>query len=240
MMSGNDLNPSSEGLGDYPKKDAESIGYDISEVALASVPLAGPALQKLVQSLGFDPFRKREQEFVQRLAEAVSELQQRKQIDVEALRDDPYFEGLINDIREKFKTARTEAKKGLLVDVAMTALTGISLDDALAGRFLQLLEQFSAGHVAMLKLLQNPSANANAKARVENMMAGGLSAMIEAAFQGGEIASNSIAVVYGDLQREGLVEGGFNVTMTGSGMLQRTNPLAREGAASRLARELRR
>lgn len=56
-----------EEVGEYPKKDVKAYGYDAVEGAVGSIPFAGAALQKLVQSLGYDPFSRRQQEFVERL-----------------------------------------------------------------------------------------------------------------------------------------------------------------------------
>lgn len=210
-----------ETVGSYPQKDAKSYGYDLLEGAVASIPAAGPSLQKLMQSLGFDPYRRREQEFIERLGRIVDALQQRQQVDVEALRGNQYFEGLINDLQDKFRTARSESKKQLLINAAANAVSGITIDDALAGRFLSFLDQFSVGHVLMLRLLQDPKANSNVQSKMNGMSMGGLSHMIEAAFSDGEIAKDAIPVIYADLQRESLVEGGLNMTMTSTGLMQK-------------------
>ncbi|AWC25339.1 hypothetical protein CO731_04834 [Aminobacter sp. MSH1] len=213
--------PNVETVGSYPEKDAKSYGYDAIEGTLGSVPIVGAGLQKLVQSLGYDPYRKREQEFVERLGRIVAQLQQRDQLDVEALRDNPYFEGLINDIRDKFRTARSEAKKDLLVNAAANTIAGITVDDALAGRLLSLLEQFSPGHVLVLKFLHDPTANPYARKKAETLSMGALSHMVEAAFPNGEMAGNTISVIYADLEREKLVEGGLHVMMSGSGLMSK-------------------
>ncbi|MDQ6433137.1 hypothetical protein RB623_03615 [Mesorhizobium sp. LHD-90] len=210
-----------EKIGSYPQRDTKSYTYDVLEAAVASIPGAGAGLQKLMQSLGFDPYRKREEEFLDRLGRAVEDLQKRQQLDIAALHDNPYFEGLINDIRDKFRSARSEAKKQHLIDAATNAVSGIMVDDAVAGRFLSFIEQFSPGHVLMLRLLQNPKANPSAVAKMERVSMGGLSDMMEAAFSNGEIARDAIPVIYDDLHREKLVEGGLNVTMSGSGLMEK-------------------
>ncbi|MEQ9071546.1 MAG: hypothetical protein RLO18_32725 [Gimesia chilikensis] len=210
-----------EPIGQYPKREAREHAYDVTEALVASIPGAGPALQKLLQVLGFDPYAKREREFVERLAEVVTQLQNDDRLNVERLRDDPYFEGVVNDIREAYRTARTEAKKELLMNVVANSASGISLNDVLAGRFLSLLEQYSQSHVQMLRLLQNPSANENVNKLLQSTSTGGLLNVIEAAFPNDEIPREAIEIVYADLEKDNLVEGRLHMTVSGSGLAQK-------------------
>lgn len=137
---------------------------------------------------------------------------------MEALRQNVYFEGLINDLFDKFKTARSEAKKELLINAAGSAVAGLTIDEALAGRFLSLIEQFSPHHVSMLALFRDPKSNSQVKNRMENVSMGGLTQVIQAALPN---AGGTIPVIFQDLVREGFVEGSLGVTMSGSGLLEK-------------------
>lgn len=205
----------------YPVKRAADYAYDTTEAGISVIPIAGGALQKFIQTLGFDPFRKREQEFFEALAETVKSLRDRDVFQITDLQDNTYFEGLIAEIHDKFLHARTEEKKTWLLNAATEALSGLSVDEVAAGRFLALIEQYSQMHVLILRFLAEPSGNTVAVECVRNISMGGLGDFMVSVFRPHRLTRDMVQIVFDDLELQGLVSGSINTTISASGLMSK-------------------
>lgn len=193
---------------------------------IGALPVLGSPLVEFLAFVIGDPAQERRDDFIRETLEQVIDLEDRfERLDKEALRDNEQFQAtFIQATRLSTQSASEEKRKLLQNAIINSAILDIEENRRLL--LMQFLERLTPLHVAMLALLDNPSANP-AVARLAQHMMGGLIQVVEAAFpelRGSKAISERIAA---DLESMGLVNGGnLNVTMTGAGLMaQRSTPL---------------
>lgn len=228
---------------------ALGVGHDaaigtLSAAASFVMPLTGPVVQALLKKCVQAPLEVRRAAWFNVVGEGLRELQDRFEgFDPDRLAENEEFVSVVAETTRIAMGTHRDEKLEALRNAVLNTAAGVQLDDVLRGAFLGYIDRFSALHLKVLKVLENPGAVAAIAARVENMMAGGLSHILPLGVP--EVAGNTqlLERVVSDLKREDLIEGaGLNTTISSSGLLEKrtsqvgdaflrfiTSPLGQDG-----------
>lgn len=205
---------------------ALGVGHDaaigtLSAAASFVMPLTGPVVQAILKKCVQAPLEVRRAAWFNMVGEGLRELQDRfKDFDPDRLAENEEFVSVVAETtRIAMATHRVE-KLEALRNVVLNTAAGVQIDDVLRGAFLGYVDRFSALHLKVLKILENPGAIAAIAARAENMMSGGLSDILPLGVPEVVGMMPLLERVLNDLKREDLLESaGLNTTMSASGLL---------------------
>jgi hypothetical protein len=205
------------------KKTAGDAAHAVVKTGLSMIPvLGGPAAELFAFLIG-DPASKRREEWMEKIAQRLEELEQ--------ITGEPIAEKLKND--ESFVTTLMNAsqlairnhqheKIDALANAVMNAALGKFPDDTERSIMLNLIDRLTPSHLAVLALMRDPRKNAAAMQRAANISMGGLGLVIFAAFPALAGRKSLVELIWKDLIAAGLLgEVNLNVTMSGSGLLDR-------------------
>jgi hypothetical protein len=199
------------------------------KAVVGALPIVGGSLNEFLAFVIGDPAQERRDDFMRATLERLIKLEGTfEKLKPDALRANEQFHAtFVQSARLSVATASDEKRK-LLQNAILNSAIG-TIDENVRQIFMQFVERITPLHAAMLKLLNDPTANAAAKQRADNLMTGGLGLIVQAALpilQGNDALANRLA---NDLEAYGLLNGAnLNVTMTGQGLMaSRTTELGR-------------
>jgi hypothetical protein len=199
------------------------------KVTVGSLPILGGALGDFLSFVVGGPAQERRDDFMKDTLRRLIDLEQRfESLKPETLRMNEAFQAtFIQAAQASLRTAQAK-KREMLGNAILNSAIG-TIDENVRQMFVQHIDRLTAMHVAILKLLNDPTGNPLARARAEKLMAGGLTEIVRSAIPeltGKDALANALV---NDLEAMGLVTGAaLNVTMSGSGLLQqRTTDLGR-------------
>lgn len=207
----------------FPQSKATEIANVGAQSAAGIVPLAGGALAPIVAAIVSAPLERRRTEWFNRIAEGLNQLKdQFAGFDPEDLASNDDFVSAVYTTTDAAMRASRESKRERLANVALNVAAGKTINEALRERFIGLVQMFSEEHILVLRMGRDPQSYPRMVDRVKDMMAGGRGGvyMVELAHHG--VSEAVFGLIASDLEREGLIQGGFNVTMTAQGIL---NPI---------------
>ena len=136
------------------------------------------------------------------------------------LRDNPAFQATFLQAAQiaarTLQSEKLEALKNAIVNSAMAH----DLDENLRQIFLHYIERFTALHLALLKLLDEPASHPIGKTQLAGMYTGGLDDVIEAAIPELRGRKELMQILATDLQAAGLLSGATISTMMSVQSLQ--------------------
>jgi hypothetical protein len=212
--------------GRYPEKDNTAVGWHVSQTALGMLDIIFPGLgygaQQIAQRTVPDPLRKRQIEFYNRLAEGIKELQGKlENLEPDRLvENEDFISAVIETTPLAVKTHR-ERKKQAFANTVFNVAAGITLDEAVRGRFLSTLDQYSVGHMDMLRLLQDPMSRPSVQKAYKSFYAGSPMSLYKEEIAAMEIGSDAVDFIVSDLQSSGFIQGSLNVMMSQAGAGQK-------------------
>lgn len=217
--------------GSFPQKDSTALGWHVSQAALGMLDIIFPGLgygaQKVAERTVPDPLLKRQIEFFNRLASDLRDAQQRLDgLSPEQLvESEEFISAVIQTTPLAVKTHR-EAKRQAFANTILNTAAGNSLDDAVRGRFLAALDQFSVGHIEMLNLFADPMARPSVQQSYQSFYMGAPMSLYEKEIAAMNLSEDAVGFIISDLQSHGFIQGSLNVMMSKEGAGQKmTTPL---------------
>lgn len=159
---------------EYPKSDSGEFGYSVAKVTLATVPLAGPALQEIMERSIISPLQKRRDNWFQIVASSLEELRNRMDgFDPDKLGENQEFLSVVHHATEiAMRTSKNE-KLDLLRNVIKNTAQGLVVEDAMRGKFMSYVEIFSESHIRVLHVLQDPRSQPEVEKALKSVITGG-------------------------------------------------------------------
>lgn len=204
-------------------KSAGDIAREVGRAIISVVPAAGGPLQVAFENIFASPIEKRKQAWLERLAEAFTELQERvAELTPEALAANEAFVTVTMHASQiAIRNHRKEKIDALRNAVFNAALLNPQHDDEQM-IFIRLIDQLTPLHLAVLSLLRDPGGWMDRNGiRNPGWGMGGVSTVIEHCLPDLRGRRDTYDQIIRDLQAEGLVAQGqfIHVTMTGHGMV---------------------
>ena len=213
------------------KETKQDIAYGVTKAILGSIPYAGAAASELFQLLVTPPLEKRRNEWMIEVGEKLKQLEQKEEIDFNKLAENEIFIDVV--LQTSQLALRTSEKekiqyfKNVILNTAIAENPNITEVQI----FLNFISTYTVWHIKILKLFDNPQDwfSKNNKS-MPNVMAGGLSDVLETAYP--ELINKRALydLIWDDLSRSGLHStSGLHTIMSGSGLLaNRTTPFGKE------------
>lgn len=178
-----------------------------SKVGLAIIPTANELLALVIQP----PLERRRQEWMRTVGERLAELEKEGKVKLEALQDNEEFVSAVLQASavalRTHQTEKLEALRNAIINVAK----GQAPEDALLHMYLLLVDDLSVFQVRMMHAMAAPQVP-------PNMSTGGLNHVLEHTLPEARGKEAVYRQLWSDLAARGLVDGGLNVTMSGSGL----------------------
>lgn len=215
------------------KKSTGDVAREAGKAIISAVPAAGGPLQVLFENIYTAPLEKRKQAWLEKLAEAVSILQEK----VDGLTPEKLAQN------EAFITISLQASQIAIRNhqkEKLEALRNAVLNSALPNPpeedqqliFLRLIDQLTPWHLRVLALLNGPEEwMRNHGINNPGWGVGGVSTVLEHCFPELRGKRELYDQLVRELQTEGLIGQGefLHLTMTGNGMVQsRTSQLGKQ------------
>jgi hypothetical protein len=224
---------------DHPtdEKSRGDVVFAATKGLISSIPIAGGALTVLLENVFTAPLDRRRQEWLRRLAEVVTALEQKVEgLTADKLSDNEMFVTAALQATQIALRTHHQEKLEALRNAVFNAGLPNSPSDHLQLTFLRLIDELTPWHLRLLALLDDP-VQWMERNNVNNPRwgMGGPLTVIEHCFPELRRQDALAEQLVRDLQTAGLVlQGSFlKTTMTGSGMVQsRTTPLAKAFLAS--------
>ncbi len=197
-----------------PKPSAGDAAHAIVKAGLSAVPIVGGPAVELFQFLIQPPLDRRRNEWMARVGEALSRLEDRG-LDIESLRDNDQFVSVVMQASQIAVRTHQQEKLEMLRNAVLNVATGQSTDESLQTMFLNFVDVFTEWHIRVLRFAQAPPGNSN-------VIGGALAQILEDAFPELRGQREFYDSVWRDLFQRGLVNTeGLHVMMTGSGLAAR-------------------
>lgn len=210
----------------YPVSDPTAFGWHVSQVALGTFDILFPGLGYTAQQLAKlaipDPLEKRRIEFLNRLASGLRELQSKADSTTpeSLIENEDFVSAVIETVPLAVKTHR-ERKKEAFANTILNTAVGVSLDDAVRGRFLSCLDQFSVGHIDMLRLLADPMSRESVQQAHRSFFMGAPIDLYKVEIDRMGLSPEALSFVISDLSQNGMINSSLRVMMSKEGAAQK-------------------
>lgn len=199
------------------------VAHAVVRAAIGSVPYVGAAGVELFTMLVAPPLARRQSEWMDAVAQRLSELEAKRGISVAGLAEDPAFIDVLLLASKSAISTHHESKREALRNAVMNVACGSTISETNAHLFIRLLENFTPLHLQVLQVLHDPTAILGARAaRFQNLVFGGsLNQVLIEAIPMLANEAELLNQLVNDLNYHGLVNGVNIMTMmTGAGLLQ--------------------
>lgn len=214
-----------------PKSSGGDVAYAIVKAGLGSIPVAGAAAAELLGLVVVPPLERRRNQWMAEVGEALRQLEERKGIDIESLRDnDQFIDAAIEATQIAIRTSNAEKKEALRNALLNAALPNPP-EETVQKMFLSFIDTLTVWHIKLLGLFDNPPRFIEKNnVRFGNITMGSMSHLLEAAFPELRGKRDLYDLVWKDLYSRALVNTeGLHTMMTGGGITaQRTTALGRD------------
>ncbi len=209
----------------YPQSNTRDVTNVAAQAGVGLIPIVGGAAAPIIAAIVAAPMEKRRADWFNRLAEGLDELRDRFEgFDPQELAENEDFVSAVYATTDAAMRASREGKRERLANVMLNIAVGKSINETLRERFISLVQQFSDEHILVMTIGRNPKAFPRLVERVKGMMAGGRGGVYLEELKQHGMSEAVFSVVTADLEREQLITGGFNVTMTAQSILPSIHP----------------
>lgn len=158
-MKSKNYDPPSQGKGD--------VAHAFVRSGLGAIPVAGTAAVELFSYVVTPPLVKRQQEWMERIGNALLSLEQFLDIDLESLQsDDKFLDILLQSSHIALRTSQEE-KIEALKNTILNSVVDLSLDESIKYMFLGCLDSFTSWHIKLLDFLDSPYVPPNESDNIE-------------------------------------------------------------------------
>jgi len=222
----------SQEANDFPQnKSVGDAANSLLRSGLGMIPLAGAPAVELLNYLVTPPLEQRRNEWFTQIGERLKDLEEKQGIPLEGLRDDQTFIDIVMQATQvAIRTSHEEKKRALRNAVINSALPA-SPDITFQQLFISYIDVFTIWHLRLLDLFNNPTLWATKRNhQFPNLMAGGLSNILESAFPELIGRRDLYDQIWKDLHAKGLVDtNSLHVTMSASGLMtKRTSAIGEQ------------
>lgn len=207
---------------DVPRPGAKDMVHGASKAALGSIPYVGPALSELFTQCVAEPLEKRRNEFLQELLERIAQLEKEERITSEELESNERFQAAFVQAVRASDAAAEKEKRSALRNAVINSACG-SLDATNQHMFIRLVDELTAAHLVLLRVLDHPE-NAMAARGKTLSVSFGASFMSVIELAAPELAADNelLDQLMRELQARGLSKDfGIRTMMSGGGVLAR-------------------
>lgn len=158
-MKSKKYDPPSQGKGD--------AAHAIVRSGLGTIPFGGTASIELFNAVVTPPLVKRQQEWMERVGNALLSLEKFLDIDLESLQsDDKFLDIVLQSSHIALRTSQEE-KIEALKNTILNSAVNLSLDESIKYIFLGCLDSFTPWHIRLLDFLDSPYAPPNESDNIE-------------------------------------------------------------------------
>ncbi|MEO6013413.1 MAG: hypothetical protein ABIQ30_07500 [Devosia sp.] len=204
----------------FPESKVTEVARLASDGLIGALPVIGTMAATAITALVSASLEKRRTEWFNRIGEGLSDLEKRLHgFDPSDLANNEEFASAVYEMTDAAMKASTESKRDRLANVVLNIAAGRSLQDALRGRFVSLVQSFSEEHILLLRIADKPTSFPKIAYRLKSLTMGGRQSLYGEELRDRGISEDLISVVITDLQREGLIDNGaFGATMSAQGL----------------------
>ena len=202
------------------KSTARELAEQAVVAGVGMVPIAGsPLAVAFAMAMGWT-FNKRMRQWLEDLAESVTELQERDELPtVEELAESDVFVDAVVNATRAAQTTHQEMKLEALKNAVLNSLAATAPDVDEQARFFRLIEEFTPAHLRLLTFLHDPGAAFDAAGEPRpDIPAGSRRVLLEAVYRDFTGRGEWYDLLANDLAAGGLIQGSIGGMMTGAGL----------------------
>ena len=178
--------------------------HSLVKAALAAIPGIGGSAAEIFAMLVYPPLAKRQQEWMDAIADVVVELQRERKTRLEDLQNDPDFvDALVLATQVAVRTGVADKLTALRNAVRNSGSPG-RLDGARQQMFIRLIDEFTEWHLRLLKLFDDPIAWFGSKN--QEVPKGNMRDVISQAYAELDSRGEFVSLIWRDLYVRSLVE----------------------------------
>jgi hypothetical protein len=210
------------------KKD---IAHSLTKGGLGTIPVIGSLASEIFGLVVTPPLEKRRAEWMNEIAEKLKELQNKREIDLNELKEDEQFIDVV--LQATTYALKTSEKKKIecFRNAILNTATGESPDKTKSQIFLNQLDKFTEWHIIILDFIDSPINWFEKKKKTPpNYMGGSIYTLIIETFPELKGQDELLDIIWDDLKMTGFHKaGGLKTMMTGNGILSdRTTAFGKE------------
>jgi hypothetical protein len=204
-----------------PKPTKSDKVHIIARAGLQVIPGVGGAVADFFNAIINPPLEKRRQKWMEDIAEGLRALEAEQNINLEELSSNETFVTTLMQASQAAIRNHQQEKLEALRNVVLNSALPDAPDESLQQMFLNFVDVFTTWHIRLLKLFDNPVEDAKAKGlNFGNLLAGGLSIILEGAFPELKDRREFYDQVWKDLHSRSLVGNeSLHGTMSASGLM---------------------
>jgi hypothetical protein len=207
-----------------PAEGKGDVALAIVKSAISAVPVVGGPAAELFALVISPPLQKRQAEWMNEIAEGLKEVEQRKPgFTVESLKDNEQFISTVLNASHAAVRNHQREKLDALRNAVLNVAVGSGLDEDTEAIFLSLIDRYTAWHLRILRLFQNPMQLGTQKGmRPENYYAGSRAQFLETYYPEMHGQRQFYDIIVSDLHAEGMLGiQDLQTMITGQGMFQK-------------------
>lgn len=213
------------------KVNKKDLAHSITKGGLGAIPVIGSLASEIFGLVVTPPLEKRRAEWMNEVAEKLKELETKKEIDFNELRENEQFIDVV--LQATTFALKTSEKKKIecFRNTILNTATGESPDKTKSQIFLNQLDKFTAWHIFILEFIDSPNEWFKKNGKTPpNLMAGSLHSVIIDAFAELKGQDALLDIIWSDLESTGFHKSGsLKAMMTGNGIFSdRTTKLGKE------------
>jgi hypothetical protein len=213
------------------KTTAKDVAHSLVKGGFGTIPIIGSLATEIFGLIVTPPLEKRRAEWMNEVAEKLTELEENKTINFEDLQNnDQFIDVVLQATTLALKTSEIEKIKAFQNAVINTA-SGQSPDQTKSQIFLNQLDSFTTWHIKILVFIDSPRLwFQKATRNPPNFMAGSISSVINDAYPELKNQDDLLDLIWNDLSNAGFHRtSGIKTIMSGDGALsERTTPLGKQ------------
>lgn len=205
-----------------PQKTKGDATHAVTRAGLGAIPVGGAAATELLNAIVTPPLERRRQEWMERVGNALHNLENALGIDLEKLQDNNVFLDIALQASHTALRNSQEEKLEALKNSILNSALDSSPEESIQQMFLSFIDFLTVWHLNLLVLLDDPEKwDARHDLGLSNISMGGTSTIIERAFPELRGRRDFYDLLGKDLYSRGLVNNAnFHITGTGSGLAQ--------------------
>jgi hypothetical protein len=139
-----------------PEPDWKDRAHALVRAGLGSIPLVGAAANQLFQLVITPSLEKRRVEWMNSVAEALKELESRRQVRIEDLAsNEPFIDTVLHASQAALRNSQQEKREALRNAVLNSALP-CPPDESIQQMFIEWIDSLTVWHLRILRVLDNP------------------------------------------------------------------------------------
>jgi hypothetical protein len=208
-----------------PTAGKDDVAQEIVKAAISAAPLVGGPAAEIFGMVIAPPLQKRQIAWMEEVAEGLKQLEGKVEgFKIENLKENEQFVSIVLAATQTAVRTHQQEKREALRSAVLNVAIGSGLDQDAEGIFLSLIDRYTAWHLRILRLFQNPLELGAAKGqRPENYYIGGSrSRLLEAYYPDMQGQRQFYDITVSDLHAQGLLGiQDLQTMVTAQGMFQK-------------------